>query len=203
MPRKSIKIIHENTEEVDSIEKDDVPEPQVPEPKVPEPKVPEPKVKKPRSEKQIAAFAKALETRKAKKAEKALAENMPKEIVVAEVEVPEVEMTNVKKRGRPSMSAEKIEEKATMKELALQNQLNKLQQKLDKAAKREAKKLVLDKIKSKMNTDDDNEDIDTDDEIEIDKIVNKQKKPIVIVNKIDNGKIRKQPIMAQPTAIFV
>jgi hypothetical protein len=196
MPRKSIKIIHENTEEVDSIEKDDVPEPKVV------------KEKKPRSEKQIAAFAKALETRKAKKAEKALAENMPKEIVVPEVEVPEVEvpeveMTNVKKRGRPSMSAEKIEEKATMKELALQNQLNKLQQKLDKAAKREAKKEMLNKIKSKMNTDDDNEDIDTDDEIEIDKIVNKQKKPIVIVNKIDNGKIRKQPIMAQPTAIFV
>jgi hypothetical protein len=196
MPRKSIKIIHENTEEVDSIEKDYVPEPKVV------------KEKKPRSEKQIAAFAKALETRKAKKAEKALAENMPKEIVVPEVEVPEVEvpeveMTNVKKRGRPSMSAEKIEEKATMKELALQNQLNKLQQKLDKAAKREAKKEMLNKIKSKMNTDDDNEDIDTDDEIEIDKIVNKQKKPIVIVNKIDNGKIRKQPIMAQPTAIFV
>jgi predicted membrane GTPase involved in stress response len=62
---------------------------------------------------------------------------------------------------------------------------------------------MLNKIKSKMNTDDDNEEIDTDDEIEIDKIVNKQKKPIVILNKIDNGKVRKQPIVPQPTAIFV
>ena len=54
-----------------------------------------------------------------------------------------------------------------------------------------------------MNTEDDNEEIDTDDEIEIDKIVSKQKKPIVILNKIDNGKVRKQPIVPQPTAIFV
>jgi len=199
MPKKTIKIIHQNTEQVESIEKDDVPEPQVPEPQVAELKVV--KEKKPRSEKQIAAFAKALETRKAKalaKAEKALAENIPKEVAI-----PEVEMTAAKKKGRPALSAEKLEEKATMKELALQNQLNKLQQKLDKAAKREAKKEMLNKIKSKMNTDDDNEDIDTDDEIEIDKIVNKQKKPIVIVNKIDNGKIRKQPNIPQSTAIFV
>jgi len=129
MPRKSIKIIHENTEEVESIEKDDVPEPQVAEPQVPEPKVV--KEKKPRSEKQIAAFAKALETRKAKaEAKKALAENMPKEMVVPEVEV-KVEMTAAKKKGRPAMSAEKLEEKATMKELALQKQLEKLQKKLD------------------------------------------------------------------------
>lgn len=200
MPRKSIKIIHENTEEVDSIEKDDVPEPQVPEQHVDEPKPV--KEKKPRTVKQIAAFAKALETRKAKaeakKAEKALEENIPKEIPV-----PEVEMTTTKKKGRPALSPEKLEEKATMKELALQNQLNKLQQKLDRAAKREAKKEMLNKIKSKMNTEDDTEDIDTDDEIEIDKIVSKQKKPIVIVNKIDNGKVRKQPIVPQPTAIFV
>jgi hypothetical protein len=96
-----------------------------------------------------------------------------------------------------------MEEKATMKELALQKQLEKLQKKLDSSAKREAKKLVLDKIKSKMNTEDDNEEIDTDDEIEINKIVSKQKKPIVILNKIDNGKVRKQPIVPQPTAIFV
>jgi len=197
MPKKTIKIIHQNTEQVESIEKDDVPEPQVAEPQVAELKVV--KEKKPRSEKQIAAFAKALETRKAK----ALAKNIPKEVAIPEVEIPEVEMTAAKKKGRPALSAEKLEEKATMKELALQNQLNKLQQKLDKAAKREAKKEMLNKIKSKMNTDDDNEDIDTDDEIEIDKIVNKQKKPIVIVNKIDNGKIRKQPNIPQSTAIFV
>jgi len=201
MPRKSIKIIHENTEEVDSIEKDIVPE-SLGEPEVAEPEVAEPKVKKPRSEKQIAAFAKALETRKAKaeakKTEKALVVNTPDT-----PKEPEVEMTSTKKKGRPALSAEKLEEKATMKELALQNQLNKLQQKLDKAAKREAKKEMLNKIKSKMNTEDDTEDIDTDDEIEIDKIVSKQKKPIVILNKIDNGKVKKQPIVPQPTAIFI
>lgn len=198
MPKKTIKIIKE-----DSIEKDE----EVESPKEPLEEIsleePKPvKVKKERTPKQIEAFNKALEKRKAnaleKKALKETVVDIPKEV--------DVEMTELKKkRGRPSLSPEKIEEKATLKELALQKQLEKLQKKVDQSAKKEAKKMVLEKIKSKMDTEDVSE-IDTDDEEEIAKIVKKQKKPIVIVNKIDNGKIsKKQPSMmaSQPTAIFV
>jgi hypothetical protein len=198
MPRKTIKIIKE-----DSIEKDE--EVESPKESLEEIPLEEPKpvkVKKERTPKQIEAFNKALEKRKAnaleKKALKETAVDIPKEV--------DVEMTELKKkRGRPSLSPEKIEEKATLKELALQKQLEKLQKKVDQSAKKEAKKMVLEKIKSKMDTEDVSE-IDTDDEEEIAKIVKKQKKPIVIVNKIDNGKVsKKQPSMmaSQPTAIFV
>jgi hypothetical protein len=198
MPKKTIKIIKE-----DSIEKDE----EVESPKEPleEISLDEPKVvkeKKPRTEKQILAFNKALEKRKQnaleKKALKESAVDIPKEVDVEMTELPK----EVKKRGRPSLSPEKIEEKATLKELALQKQLEKLQKKLDQSAKKEAKKIVLEKIKSKMDTEDVSE-IDTDDEEEIAKIVKKQKKPIVIVNKIDNGKMKKQSLPPQPTAIFV
>jgi hypothetical protein len=199
MPKKTIKIIKE-----DSIEKDE----EVESPKEPLEEIPldEPKVvkeKKPRTEKQILAFNKALEKRKQnaleKKALKESAVDIPKEVDVEMTELPK----EVKKRGRPSLSPEKIEEKATLKELALQKQLEKLQKKLDQSAKKEAKKIVLEKIKSKMDTEDVSE-IDTDDEEEIAKIVKKQKKPIVIVNKIDNGKVsKKQSLPPQPTAIFV
>jgi len=198
MPKKTIKIIKE-----DSIEKDE----EVESPKEPleEISLDEPKVvkeKKPRTEKQILAFNKALEKRKQnaleKKALKESAVDIPKEVDVEMTELPK----EVKKRGRPSLSPEKIEEKATLKELALQKQLEKLQKKLDQSAKKEAKKMVLEKIKSKMDTEDVSE-IDTDDEEEIAKIVKKQKKPIVIVNKIDNGKMKKQSLPPQPTAIFV
>jgi hypothetical protein len=201
MPRKTIKIIKE-----DSIEKDE----EVESPKEPLEEIsleePKPvKVKKERTPKQIEAFNKALEKRKQnaleKKALKETAVDIPKEVDVEMTELPK----EVKKRGRPSLSPEKIEEKATLKELALQKQLEKLQKNVDQSAKKEAKKMVLEKIKSKMDTEDVSE-IDTDDEEEIAKIVKKQKKPIVIVNKIDNGKAsKKQPTMmaSQPTAIFV
>jgi hypothetical protein len=158
--------------------------------------VTEPKVKKPRSEKQIAAFAKALEVRKAKKS---LALQIPLPDTPKEIELPEIQSES-KKRGRPALSVEKLEEKASMKEVALQNQLNKLQRKLDMAAKKEAKKQMLEKLKSKLNEDE--EDIDTDDDNEINEIIKKQKKPIVILNKIDNGKIKRQPIV-HPSAIFL
>ena len=198
MPKKTIKIIKE-----DSIEKDE----EVESPKEPLEEIsldePKPvKVKKERTPKQIEAFNKALEKRKQnaleKKALKESAVDIPKEVDVEMTELPK----EVKKRGRPSLSPEKIEEKATLKELALQKQLEKLQKKLDQSAKKEAKKMVLEKIKSKMDTEDVSE-IDTDDEEEIAKIVKKQKKPIVIVNKIDNGKMKKQSLPPQPTAIFV
>jgi menaquinone-dependent protoporphyrinogen IX oxidase len=152
------------------------------------------KEKKPRTEKQIAAFAKALEIRKAKAEAKKTETVIPKEI-----ELPEIQSES-KKRGRPALSVEKLEEKATLKEIALQTQLNKLQKKLDMAAKKEAKKQMLEKLKSKLN--EEGEDIDTDDDNEINEIIKKQKKPIVILNKIDNGKVKRQPI-PQPTAIFV
>lgn len=161
--------------------------------------VTEPKVKKPRSEKQIAAFAKALEVRKAKKS---LALQIPLPDTPKEIELPEIQSESKKRgrRGRPALSVEKLEEKASMKEVALQNQLNKLQRKLDMAAKKEAKKQMLEKLKSKLNEDE--EDIDTDDDNEINEIIKKQKKPIVILNKIDNGKIKRQPIV-HPSAIFL
>lgn len=194
MPRpKKILIVDE------SIEKD-VETPKEPEtlaePEVSEVPVSEPKVKKPRSEKQIAAFAKALEARKAKKA---LAIDVPVLDTPKEIELPEIQSES-KKRGRPALSVEKLEEKASMKEIALQKQLDKLQRKLDMTAKKEAKKVMLEKLKSKLN--EEGEDIDTDDDNEINEIIKKQKKPIVILNKIDNGKIKRQPIPPS-TAIFV
>jgi menaquinone-dependent protoporphyrinogen IX oxidase len=197
MPRsKKILIVNE------SIEKDpespkDLGEPEVVDPLDSEPQDSEPKPikeKKPRTEKQIAAFAKALEIRKAKAEAKKTETVIPKEI-----ELPEIQSES-KKRGRPALSVEKLEEKATLKEIALQTQLNKLQRKLDMAAKKEAKKQMLEKLKSKLN--EEGEDIDTDDDNEINEIIKKQKKPIVILNKIDNGKVKRQPI-PQPTAIFV
>jgi len=199
MPKKTIKIIKE-----DSIEKDE----EVESPKEPLEEIPldEPKVvkeKKPRTEKQILAFNKALEKRKQnaleKKALKESAVDIPKEVDVEMTELPK----EVKKRGRPSLSPEKIEEKSTLKELALQKQLQKLQKKLDQSAKKEAKKMVLEKIKSKMNDDNDDVDLDTDDDTEINEIVKKQKRPIIVLNKIDNGKMKKQSLPPQPTAIFV
>ena len=205
MPRKTIKIINESIEKDPESPKDledvSLGDSEVAEPQVAEPKVV--KEKKPRTEKQILAFAKALEKRKAnsdaKKALKETSVDIPKEVDVEMTELPK----ESKKRGRPALSAEKIEEKATLKEIALQKQLEKLQKKLDQSAKKEAKKQVLEKIKSKMNDDNDDVDLDTDDDTEINEIVKKQKKPIVIVNKIDNGKVKKQALPPQPTAIFV
>ena len=198
MPRtKKIVIVKE-----DSIEKDEVESLKEPLEEIPLEEPKPVKVKKERTPKQIEAFNKALEKRKQNALEKKLAKesavDIPKEVDVEMVDIPK----EVKKRGRPSLSPEKIEEKATLKELALQKQLEKLQKKVDQSAKKEAKKMVLEKIKSKMDTDDVSE-IDTDDEEEIAKIVKKQKKPIVILNKIDNGKIKKQSLPPQPTAIFV
>ena len=199
MPKKTIKIIKE-----DSIEKDE----EVESPKEPLEEIsldePKPvKVKKERTPKQIEAFNKALEKRKQnaleKKALKESAVDIPKEVDVEMTELPK----EVKKRGRPSLSPEKIEEKATLKELALQKQLEKLQKKLEQSAKKEAKKMVLEKIKSKMNTEDE-PDLDSDDDTEINEIVKKNKRPIVVLNKIDNGKVsKKQSLPPQPTAIFV
>ena len=182
MPKKTIKIIKE-----DSIEKDE----EVESPKEPleEISLDEPKVvkeKKPRTEKQILAFNKALEKRKQnaleKKALKESAVDIPKEVDVEMTELPK----EVKKRGRPSLSPEKIEEKTTLKELALQKQLEKLQKKVEQTAKKEAKKIMLEKIKSKMNTEDE-PDLDSDDDTEINEIVKKNKRPIIVLNKIDNG----------------
>jgi hypothetical protein len=164
----------------------------------PIPDVKVPKEKKPRTEKQILAFEKALEKRKEKLAEK---KSLAEKVVVNEIPK-EVEIKEVKKRGRPALSQEKIEMKASLKEQALQKQVEKLQKKIEMSAKKEAKKVVLDKIKKKMNTDEDSELSVSDDE-EIEALVKKQKKPIVILNKIDSGKIKKQPVMNMPTAFFV
>jgi hypothetical protein len=198
MPRK-IKIIDENSEEIESLEKTPPP--------------PE-KVKKPRSEKQIQAFKNMIENRKKKPEEVPKEIELPKKKVVKKVEVveeeeeEEEEYINEKisveppkrKRGRPQLTAEKIELKQSMKELELQKQLLKLEKKIQSTAKEEAKKKVLTKIKQKLeeaNESGDDSDSDGDDDA-INQIVAKHKKPIVIVNKIERDPKKKKPIYEQP-----
>jgi predicted GTPase len=53
-----------------------------------------------------------------------------------------------------------------------------------------------------MDTDD-TEISDVSDDEEINNIVKKNKKPLVIINKIDGKVSKKQPVVPQPTAIFV
>jgi hypothetical protein len=197
MPRK-IKIVNESIEKTPPSSPVNVPIEVVEDTPNPIPDVKVPKEKKPRTEKQILAFEKALEKRKEKLAEK---KSLAEKVVVEEIPK-EVEIKEVKKRGRPALSQEKIEMKASLKEQALQKQVEKLQKKIEMSAKKEAKKVVLDKIKKKMNTDEDSELSVSDDE-EIEALVKKQKKPIVILNKIDSGKVKKQPVMNMPTAFFV
>jgi hypothetical protein len=198
MPSRKIKIVNESIEKSPPSSPVNVPIEVVKDTPNPIPDVKVPKEKKPRTEKQILAFEKALEKRKEKLAEK---KSLAEKVVVEEIPK-EVEIKEVKKRGRPALSQEKIEMKASLKELALQKQVEKLQKKIEMSAKKEAKKVVLDKIKKKMNTDEDSELSVSDDE-EIEALVKKQKKPIVILNKIDNGKIKKQPVMNMPSAFFV
>jgi len=197
MPRK-IKIVNESIEKTPPSSPVNVPIEVVEDTPNPIVDVKPPKEKKPRTEKQILAFEKALEKRKEKLAEK---KSLAEKVVVEEIPK-EVEIKEVKKRGRPALSQEKIEMKASLKEQALQKQVEKLQKKIEMSAKKEAKKVVLDKIKKKMNTDEDSELSVSDDE-EIEALVKKQKKPIVILNKIDSGKVKKQPVMNMPTAFFV
>jgi len=199
MPRK-IKIVNESIEKSPPSSPVNVPVEIVEDTRNPIVEVKTPKEKKPRTEKQIQAFQKALEKRKEKLAEK---KSLEEKVVVEELPK-EVEMKEVKKRGRPALSQEKIEMKASLKEVALQKQVEKLQKKIEQSAKKEAKKVVLDKIKKKLNTDEDSEVSLSDDE-EISELIKKQKKPIVILNKIDNGKMKKAPPQQQnyPTAIFV
>ena len=187
MPRK-IKIINENVEEIESLEK------------TPEPPV---KVKKPRTEKQIQAFNAMLEKKKQKTVE------VPKEEVPEEVDEPvHVEAISEipkRKRGRPQLTPEKLEMKQTMKEAELQKQLEKLEKKIEMTAKQEAKKKVLTKIKQKLEEDDDDgyNSYDSDDSA-INQIVARQKKPIVIVNKIGNQPIKRKPRENnEPSAYFV
>jgi hypothetical protein len=187
MPRK-IKIINESIEKSPPSSPKPLEDIPLEEPEVEVVKVV--KEKKPRSEKQILAFEKALQKRKEKLELKKQTE-IPKEIVVEVEESKEVEMKELKKRGRPKLTEEKIEMKATLKELELQKQLDKLQKKLELSAKKEAKKQVLEKIKSKLNTDEESVSSISDDE-EITNILKKQKKPIVIVNKIDTKPLKKQ-----------
>ena len=143
-------------------------------------KTPEiPKEKKPRTEKQIQAFKNMIEKKNQK-------------VKTIEEEVPEVPK---KKRGRPTLTEEKIQEKKIMKEEQLEKQLKKLEMKIELTAKKEAKKKIIDKIKSKMMEDEDEQDeSDTDEEIQ--EIIKKQKKPIIIVNKIQKEVAKPKPVRA-------
>jgi hypothetical protein len=172
-----------------------------------------PKEKKPRTEKQIEAFKNMIEKRKQKVQVVTVLPSEEPEEESEEEEIQQVQdknavqvLTDKKKRGRPTLSLEKIQEKQTMKEKELEKQLKKLEMKIQLTAKKEAKKKVLDKIKSKMmeeNEEDDEVSSDTDEEIH--EILKKQKKPIVIVNKIE--KAIKQPrvnpnLLNQPTGAY-
>jgi hypothetical protein len=202
MPK--IKIIKENNEDDESFEKTVI----------------VPKEKKPRSEKQILAFKTMLENKKKKSLEaipepvvvekKVVSKKVAKPIV-AVVEEPEEEYEEEpeeevkplkKKRGRPNLTAEKIELKETLREQELKRQLEKLENKIEMTAKKQAKKQVLQKIKTKMDEVDEGDPYSSDTDDEIQKILVKQKKPIVIVNKIENQR-RKPRENDIPTAIFV
>lgn len=197
MPRK-IKIINENIEEEETLEKTP-PEPE--------------KVKKPRSEKQIQAFKNMIEGRKKKTLEVPKEIELPKKAEVVKQEEPEEEEAEEyeyineiirheapkRKRGRPQLTPEKIELKQTMRELELQKQLLKLEKKIESTAKQEAKKKVLSKIKQKLEEDNDlGNSSDSDDDDAINQIVAKHKKPIVIVNKIERDPKKKKPTYEQP-----
>lgn len=193
MPRK-IKIINENVEEIESLEK------------TPEPSA---KVKKPRTEKQIQAFKTMIENRKKKTEVVPKETENPKVSEVVKEEEPEdkgkYENEKVddepakRKRGRPHLTPEKIELKQTMKEIELQKQLLKLEKKIESTAKHEAKKKVLTKIKQKLEEDHDSDvNSDSDDDSAINQIIAKHKKPIVIVNKIERDPKKKKPTYEQP-----
>lgn len=193
MPRK-IKIINENIEEVESLEKTP-PEPE--------------KVKKPRTEKQIQAFKNMIEGRKKKPLEVPKEIELPKKVEIVKQEEPEEEQEYIneiirheapkRKRGRPQLTPEKIELKQSMRELELQRQLEKLEKKIESTAKQEAKKKVLSKIKQKLEEDNDvGNSSDSDDDDAINQIVAKHKKPIVIVNKIERDPKKKKPTYEQP-----
>lgn len=218
MPRK-IKIINETIEkdeEVESVESIELP-PQN------EPK--EIKVKKPRTEKQILAFQKALETRKAKmEAKKTLEEKVEipiveekveipvkkvkvKKIVEEKVEIPKVEEVEEKieipkrSKGRPNLTEEQIEYKKTLREQKLEEQLTKMKAKLDQQAKKQAKKKILDKIKQELI--DEGDVSESDDDVEIKEIIKKQKKPIVIINRMEQPSTQKKVIRPpSPQVVF-
>lgn len=198
MPK--IKIIKENNDNDESLEKTVI----------------VPKEKKPRSEKQILAFQTMLENKKKKTLEtipepvvvekKVVSKKVAKPIVAVDEEPeaePEEEIKPLKKkRGRPNLTAEKIELKETLREQELKRQLEKLENKIELTAKKQAKKQVLQKIKTKMDEVDNGDPYSSDTDDEIQKILVKQKKPIVIVNKIENPK-RKPREIEMPTAMFV
>ena len=201
MPRK-IKIINETIEkdeEVESVESIELP------PKN-EPK--EIKVKKPRTEKQILAFQKALETRKAKmEAKKTLEEKVEIPIVEEKIEIPKVEEVEEKieipkrSKGRPNLTEEQIEYKKTLREQKLEEQLTKMKAKLDQQAKKQAKKKILDKIKQELINDDDV--TESDDDVEIKEIIKKQKKPIVIINRMEQPTNQRKVIRPpSPQVVF-
>jgi hypothetical protein len=201
MPK--IKIVKENNEDDESLEKTVI----------------VPKEKKPRSEKQKLAFQTMIENKKKKSLEtipepvvvekKVVSKKVAKTIVAVEEpeeeyeEEPEEEVKTLKKkRGRPNLTAEKIELKETLREQELKRQLEKLENKIEMTAKKQAKKQVLQKIKTKMDEVDEGDPYSSDTDDEIQKILVKQKKPIVIVNKIENPK-RKPREDGMPTAMFV
>jgi len=127
----------------------------------------------------------------------------PEEVNDEEPAEPEHDVKPLKKkRGRPNLTPEKIELKETLREQELKKQLAKLENKIEMTAKKQAKKQVLEKIKTKMDEDDNGDPYSSDTDDEIQKILVKQKKPIVIVNKIENPK-RKQREIELPTAMFV
>jgi hypothetical protein len=220
MPRK-IRIINESVEKDEAVETEEVVE-SIELPAQNEPKEIKVKEKKPRTEKQILAFQKAQETRKLKLEEKkALEEKVEISIVEEKIEIPKVKKPRVKKvleekveisveekveipkraKGRPTLTEEQIEYKKSLKEQKLEEQLTKMKAKLDQQAKKQAKKKILDKIKQELI--DDGEISNSDDDAEIKEILKKQKKPIVIINKMEQPSTQRKVIRPpSPNVVF-
>lgn len=124
------------------------------------------------------------------------------------IPVPEIVIEEEKKveevkrgKGRPKLTEEQKIFKIKLKEDKLKEEMTKLSNKLTHEAKQEAKKKVITKIKEKMVEEDLEDIMSSDDEEEIEKIVKQKKKPIVIINKLDNTK-KSNLSVAKPTAIF-
>jgi len=184
MPRK-IKVIHETIEdEPIDLEIIDEVEPQVePVCEVVEP----PKIKKPRAPRKPKVAPVAVEV---------------PVLAPVQVEVAEDKIAPLKKgKGRPKLSDEEKENRKALKSVKLEEAQNKVISKITKDAKQEAKKKVISKIKQTLQQEDIDSLTSSDDE-ELAEILKQQKKPIVIINKMDKPSGRKTMQPPPPSVIF-
>jgi len=130
-----------------------------------------------------------------------------KKNVEEKIEIPKVEEVEEKieipkrSKGRPNLTEEQIEYKKTLREQKLEEQLTKMKAKLDQQAKKQAKKKILDKIKQELI--DEGDVSESDDDVEIKEIIKKQKKPIVIINRMEQPSTQRKVIRPpSPQVVF-